>query len=684
MHFPQIVPSAVVVLLLATPLAAQDTRAGAVIWHDRGDIAALDLTTGPRGRSREPGTDFRFIEESDGGTSPKFVVEDEYGVRWKVKLGSEAKSETAAARLLWAAGYVVDEDYYRTEIHVRELTRLARGQQFVSGNTITGARLERDTPDPESTTWSWYDNPFVGTREFNGLRVMMALVNNWDLKAVNNHSSNIPAGGGQYSVADLGATFGRTGNNFGRSKGIATDYAAAGFIDKVTPTHVDFIMRSRPFFLSVINIGNYRFRTRMERIARQVPVADALWIGERLGRLSARQLRDCFRAAGFSPAEVEAYTESVTLRIAALNALDRRLPDLPVLAKTRAHRCLESTCRQAPLRETLTAIGLGNPYARGIIGGFQQGAGIGGGLQLTTAGLMPAVEIRGTALTSTRRYERLDLEAFLPNLGGSRNHADVWYSYQRRDTDFFGIGPRTAPEAETAFAITRRSVQASLYRDLTTHLQGGVYGQVMDADAVLDTATTATRILSYGAFLAYDTRDDSIGLTRGLDLYGRVASADGLRRHGAPTDDGWIDTDIDLRAFAPLGSHRTSLLLRSRGQFKTPRGGDQIPFYELSWLGGREHLRGYPSYRFRGNHAVLLSSEIQRTVHAMTPVRGLDLFASADTGQVWSGSDFDARHWHSGLGGGLQYRHSRGLAVRIEVSRSQELTRVYYAMSRGF
>jgi len=103
------------------------------------------------------------------GTSPKFLVEDERGVRWKVKLGEEGKSETAAARLLWAAGYIVDEDYYRAEIRVRELTRLARGQQFVSGNTISGARLERDTPDTGSTTWDWHDNPFVGTRSWSSI-----------------------------------------------------------------------------------------------------------------------------------------------------------------------------------------------------------------------------------------------------------------------------------------------------------------------------------------------------------------------------------------------------------------------------------------------------------------------------------------------------------------------------------
>ena len=44
-------------------------------------------------------------------TSPKFDVEDDQHVQWRVKLGEEPQSETAATRLLWAAGYFVDEDY---------------------------------------------------------------------------------------------------------------------------------------------------------------------------------------------------------------------------------------------------------------------------------------------------------------------------------------------------------------------------------------------------------------------------------------------------------------------------------------------------------------------------------------------------------------------------------------------
>jgi hypothetical protein len=312
----------ILALFLALPIVAQDAGHKAVIWSDRGDATTMDLAGGAGGKSREPGVSFKFIKESEGGTAPKFIVEDENGVMWKIKLGPEAQSETAATRLLWAAGYFVDENYYRSKITVQGLTKLARGQEFVSnGNTVSGARLERQIKGEESTPWSWYENVFVGTREFNGLRVMMALLNNWDLKEINNGSSITLGGSGEYQIMDLGATLGNTGNNFNRSKGIAKDYAETRFIEKITPTYVDFVMHSRPFFLGVVNLPNYRGRTRMESVVKRIPLDDARWIGDRLGQFSTAQISDCFRAAGFSTADVEVYTRTVKERIAELKKL---------------------------------------------------------------------------------------------------------------------------------------------------------------------------------------------------------------------------------------------------------------------------------------------------------------------------------------------------------------------------
>jgi hypothetical protein len=313
-----------VALALALPVLAQQAGTTAVLWRDRGDVAALNLLDGPGGKTRAPGNDFKFIRESTSGTAPKFEVEDENGAKWKVKLGPEARPETAAARLMWAAGYFSDEDHYRAQIRVRGMKPLSRGKKYTSdGGLVRGARLERAGDGKTSRDWSWYEPRVAGTREFNGLRVMMALMNNWDLKADNNSVYDQEGDAGQrYFVSDLGASLGRTGSSFSRSKGVMKDYVETKFVRKVGPDQVDFVMHSRPFFLLYIfRHDYYSLRTRMESVTKHIPIADARWLGNLLGRLSIDQIGDCFRAAGFSPAEVEGYNRVVMQRIDALKKL---------------------------------------------------------------------------------------------------------------------------------------------------------------------------------------------------------------------------------------------------------------------------------------------------------------------------------------------------------------------------
>lgn len=315
-------PVIILALFLALPAFAQQTGTTSALWSDRGDLATLDLLNGSGGKEHQPGTGFKFIEESKGGTSPKFIVEDENGVRWKVKLGHEVKSETAATRLVWAAGYNADEDYYRAQIQVQGMMPLSRGREFVSKDGIVReARLERQSGEKKLSNWSWYKNPFVGTREFNGLRVMVALINNWDLKEINNEVYDTGGADGRYVISDMGASLGRTGNSFARSRGVMRDYVETKFIKKVTSKDVDLVMHSRPCFFTIFNFPYYRTRTRMESIAKHIPIADARWIGNLLGQLSTEQIRDCFRAANFSPEEVDGYARVVMQRIDALKKL---------------------------------------------------------------------------------------------------------------------------------------------------------------------------------------------------------------------------------------------------------------------------------------------------------------------------------------------------------------------------
>jgi hypothetical protein len=299
-----------------------------MLWRQPTDIASRDLLNGAGGQAHAPkSTTFTFVKEDLDGTAPKYVVKDDDGVKWKIKLGAEAKPETAATRFVWAVGYFANEDYFLPNLHIKELpSHLHRGQNLIGpGGSVQNARLKREPEDEKKGgVWRWKHDPFVGTREYNGLRVLMAVINNWDLKDVNNAIyQNRDDQEQMYLVSDVGATFGTTGvvRNLKNARGNLKAYGRSRFITKTTSTKVDFATPGRPTFWLVVNPPRFFMRMSLRSIGHNVPRADAKWMGDLLGGLSPQQIRDAFRGAGYSPEEVEGFARTVEGRIAALRAL---------------------------------------------------------------------------------------------------------------------------------------------------------------------------------------------------------------------------------------------------------------------------------------------------------------------------------------------------------------------------
>src|SRR5580698_980146 len=118
----------------------------AVMWKDPGDIATRDLFYGPGGPDHVPKGPYKFEKEDMDGTNPKFVVKAADGIKWKVKLGLEARPETVASRLLWAVGYHANEDYFLADLQVQGLpAKLHRGQNQVGADGwVHNVRLKRE------------------------------------------------------------------------------------------------------------------------------------------------------------------------------------------------------------------------------------------------------------------------------------------------------------------------------------------------------------------------------------------------------------------------------------------------------------------------------------------------------------------------------------------------------------
>ena len=302
-----------------------DTRTNqAVLWRDPADIASRNLFYGPGGKAHEPRGTFTFEKEDMSGSNPKFDVVDEDGVRWRVKMGAETRPETVASRLVWGVGYFANEDYFMPVLHVQKMQRLRRGRNLVSpGGVVHNVRLKRHLKDEKKIgMWSWAKGPFTGTPEWYRLRVLMAVMNNWDLKDSNNSVYQTRGEPPEeiYVVSDLGASFGTTGLNW-MLKGNPSAYCGSKWIKSISPEFVDFNVPSPPAMNYYIDFPELARRLSLVWLGRHIPREHARWMGHQLARLSHDQIRDAFRAGGYSSEEVEQLSRVLEGRIRELEKL---------------------------------------------------------------------------------------------------------------------------------------------------------------------------------------------------------------------------------------------------------------------------------------------------------------------------------------------------------------------------
>jgi hypothetical protein len=286
-------------LCLSFTAFAQDkhnSKGTVILWQEPADITTRDLYLGPGGEAMKPDLSrVVFIKEGGPGYSKKYHVKDGAGNEWVAKIGKEAQTDTVASRLLWAVGYDAEISYL-----VPRVTIEGKG-------TFENVRFEaRPKHIKRDEEWRWNENPFYATREFQGLKVMMVLLNNWDIKDSNNKVLIIenPQTGEterHYIISDLGGTLGKTGGIASRSRNEPEDYFKAKFIDEVKKGRVYF-----------------HYGGKRQDLFRDITVEQAVWIGTWLSKLSEQQIRDAFRAANYNTREVEMYTQVLQARIGEL------------------------------------------------------------------------------------------------------------------------------------------------------------------------------------------------------------------------------------------------------------------------------------------------------------------------------------------------------------------------------
>ena len=295
-------------LMMRSTLSAAPTPAQlSELWEEPRDLATQDLFNGPWGKALAPsptGT-YTVVTVKTAGVSPGFAVRDEHGVEWSVKQGPEAKVEVVTSRVLSAVGFHQPPVYYLPRWTV------AGGRLFGVSGAQAEARFRPKHGDlKDKGEWSWQENPFIGTQAYNGLRVLMMILNESDLKNENNTLYEVKEPGRAknaarhwYVVRDLGTALGDT--------------------ERLNPQRNDPALFQKTAFINGVADGSvaFNYHGRHPELAGHIAPQDVRWMCDLLAQLRVEQWRDAFRAAGYDVTISERFIARIREKIADGQAL---------------------------------------------------------------------------------------------------------------------------------------------------------------------------------------------------------------------------------------------------------------------------------------------------------------------------------------------------------------------------
>jgi len=258
--------------------------------------------------------------------------------------------------------------------------------------------------------------------------------------------------------------------------------------------------------------------------------------------------------------------------------------------------------------------------------------------------------------------------------------------------DFFGLGPSLGPP-KTDFGASARSLELVGQWQPTERM--GFVGRAGVIDVSLSRGTNddvpnlelhydeslapglgqQAPWLAVGLGSAFDSRNSADLPDTGIFLAGAIWHLESLQ--GAPQ--AVTRGVVDFRWFEPLVSRSGIAAVRVLASGDLSSGGE-TPFYLQYWLGGSHSLRGYSSYRLRGEALLHASVEYRWRVAPM-----INVVPFVDIGTVGlSARDLWRAPVHVNPGIGVWIRDDERFYFRIDWAYGREGHRLLWSLSPSF
>jgi hypothetical protein len=274
----------------------------AELWQQP-SVTESDTFYGPWGQENAPDAHatYRFVRGKQHGVNPGLTVTDPKGREWHVKQapqpapkGAEGPIEVVLSRVLSAVGYHQPPVYFVRSFTIADEagTHAEPGGRF---------RLHDDALKVGGQ-WSWQQNPFVGTKPYQGLLVILMMFNSSDLKNDNNvlYELKKPREGADrwYVVRDLGTALGETG--------------------RLNPKRDDPDLFDHLAFITSVRHGvvEFDYHGWHQELFHHISPDDVRWASALLGGLTDRQWTDAFRAGEYEPAIADRFIRRLHQKIA--------------------------------------------------------------------------------------------------------------------------------------------------------------------------------------------------------------------------------------------------------------------------------------------------------------------------------------------------------------------------------
>ncbi len=349
--------------------------------------------------------------------------------------------------------------------------------------------------------------------------------------------------------------------------------------------------------------------------------------------------------------------------------------------------------REAKILERFSA-GVGGFRAK--LGGMVTGGGFGLGPEYLREDLARGEALfRASAQRSFKGYYKADLEFGLPSFARDKLFTQFLAVHNNYPgIAYYGRGPDSQKTGRSAYRIEDTAADGLFgvrpFRYLRLGGTGGylwvnvgpgtdklyissdrIYGP--DQAPGID---RQTNFLRYGGFAQFDYRDNPLGARSGgnytlrFDRYSdrKIARFDFDR------------LEAEVQQFIPFFNKRRVFALRGRTSLTYKDRGQQVPFYLQPALGGSDDLRGFRTFRFHDDNAMVMNAE-----YRWESFSGLDMAIFADAGKVFPRkSQLNFKDLESAVGFGLRFNARNSVFLRIDVGFSHEGFQVWFKFGNIF